>query len=194
MSDDGAGRGEDTYRHVEGVYRHVAAARDALTVRRVFGEAYEADGATVIPVARVFGGSGTGAGRGDGAGSLRGDGAGTARGDGAGTARGESSRSTGGSDAGNGSGDGAGESGDRDASASTRADGSGREAAVSGGMGGFAVHARPAGVFVIRDGEVTWKPAWNLNAAILGGQVLSSVVALATAGVLRAYAKRRRRF
>jgi len=170
MSDDGAGRGEDAYRHVEGVYRHVAAARDALTVRRVFGEAYEADGATVIPVARVFGGSGTGAGRGDGSGTLRGD------------------------NTGDGSGDGAGEGDDREASASTRGDGSGREAAVSGGMGGFAVHARPAGVFVIRDGEVTWKPAWNLNAAILGGQVLSSVVALATAGVLRAYAKRRRRF
>src|SRR5699024_1303213 len=185
MSDDGAGRGEDAYRHVEGVYRHVAAARDALTVRRVFGEAYEADGATVIPVARVVGCSGTGAGRGDGSGSLRGDGAGRSRAEGTEGARAEAAESAG--SAGNDAGEGAG-------TGSTRGDGSGRMAAVSGGMGGFAVCARPAGVFVIRDGEVTWKPAWSLNAAILGGQVVGSVMALATAGVLRAYAKRRRRF
>jgi hypothetical protein len=39
-------------------------AIDALTVRRVFGEAYELDGATVIPVARVRGGGGGGGGTG----------------------------------------------------------------------------------------------------------------------------------
>ena len=36
--------------------------RDVLTVRRVFGEAYELDGVTVIPVARVVGGGGGGGG------------------------------------------------------------------------------------------------------------------------------------
>ncbi|MHC5559697.1 hypothetical protein [Kocuria sp. U4B] len=35
-------------------------ALDAVTVRRVFGEAYELGGATVIPVARVRGGGGGG--------------------------------------------------------------------------------------------------------------------------------------
>ncbi|HLT85660.1 MAG TPA: spore germination protein GerW family protein [Phototrophicaceae bacterium] len=42
----------------------VQAADDALHVRRVFGEAYEADGTLVIPVAKVMGGSGMGYGTG----------------------------------------------------------------------------------------------------------------------------------
>lgn len=42
-------------------------ARDAMTVRRVFGEPYERDGVTVIPVASVTGGGGGGTGQdGDG--------------------------------------------------------------------------------------------------------------------------------
>jgi uncharacterized spore protein YtfJ len=43
------------------------AASDTLTVRRVFGEAYEHGGTTVIPVARVWGATGSGAGGGSGA-------------------------------------------------------------------------------------------------------------------------------
>lgn len=39
-------------------------ARDALTVRRVFGDPYEKDGMTVIPAARVQGGAGGGTGEG----------------------------------------------------------------------------------------------------------------------------------
>lgn len=46
----------------------VAAAREAFSVRRVFGEAYEAQGATVIPVAAILGS----AGQGSGGGSLTG--------------------------------------------------------------------------------------------------------------------------
>lgn len=44
----------------------VHAARDALTVRRVFGEAYERDGTLVIPVAKLWGGTGSGWGSGSG--------------------------------------------------------------------------------------------------------------------------------
>ena len=40
------------------------AASDALTVSRVFGTAYERDGAIVIPVAKVMGGTGSGFGGG----------------------------------------------------------------------------------------------------------------------------------
>ena len=40
------------------------ATNDALTVRRVFGEAYERDGTLVIPVAKVWGATGSGAGSG----------------------------------------------------------------------------------------------------------------------------------
>jgi uncharacterized spore protein YtfJ len=38
------------------------AVRDVLTVKRVFGEAFESHGVTVIPVAAVLGGGGGGGG------------------------------------------------------------------------------------------------------------------------------------
>ncbi|MGH2533017.1 MAG: spore germination protein GerW family protein [Thermomicrobiales bacterium] len=45
----------------------LAQARDAISVKRVFGEPIERNGVTVIPVARVGGGGGGGAGKnGDG--------------------------------------------------------------------------------------------------------------------------------
>jgi uncharacterized spore protein YtfJ len=37
-------------------------ARDAMSVKRVFGEPYEKDGVTVIPVAKIMGGAGAGSG------------------------------------------------------------------------------------------------------------------------------------
>jgi uncharacterized spore protein YtfJ len=46
----------------------VSTAADLLTVRRVFGEAYEREGVRVIPVAKVLGGNGMGYG-GEGYGS-----------------------------------------------------------------------------------------------------------------------------
>ena len=67
-------------------------ARDAVSVRRVFGDPVEQDGLTVIPVARVMGGGGGG--------------------------------------------------GDND----------------DNGGGGFGIAARPAGVYVIKDGQVSWRP------------------------------------
>ena len=56
-------------------------ARDAITVRRVFGDPYEKNGMTVIPAARVQGGAGGGTGEGpEGEGSGSGGGFGlTAR-------------------------------------------------------------------------------------------------------------------
>jgi uncharacterized spore protein YtfJ len=50
-------------------------ARDAITVRRVFGEPYEKNGITVIPAAAVRGGAGGGGGEGP-AGEGRGEGTG----------------------------------------------------------------------------------------------------------------------
>ena len=49
-----------------GLFESMRGARDAVSVRRVFGDAYEADGVTVIPVAKVMGGGGGGSGDGDG--------------------------------------------------------------------------------------------------------------------------------
>src|SRR6266508_2226610 len=42
----------------------ITRARDTLTVKRVFGEPYDKNGVTVIPVARVQGGAGGGGGEG----------------------------------------------------------------------------------------------------------------------------------
>jgi uncharacterized spore protein YtfJ len=42
----------------------IGGARDALTVKRVFGDPYEKNGLTVIPAARIMGGGGGGSGEG----------------------------------------------------------------------------------------------------------------------------------
>lgn len=47
-----------------GVMAQIRGARDAINVGRAFGDAYELDGVTIIPVARVGGGAGGGGGEG----------------------------------------------------------------------------------------------------------------------------------
>ena len=59
------------------VFDGIRGTRDALSVRRVFGEPYTADGLTVIPVARIAGGAGGGGGEGTGPGEQQGHGFGT---------------------------------------------------------------------------------------------------------------------
>jgi uncharacterized spore protein YtfJ len=44
------------------VQETIAKARDAITVKRVYGDPYERDGVTVIPAAVVGGGAGGGSG------------------------------------------------------------------------------------------------------------------------------------
>lgn len=100
----------------------ISSARDAVTVKRVYGEPFERDGVTVIPAANVTGGGGGG----------------------------------GGADQQGNGGDGA----------------------------GFGINARPAGAFVIRDGQVAWKPAVNVNRIILGAQVVGIVALLAARAIL----------
>ena len=57
-----------------------------------------------------------------------------------------------------------------------------------GGTGtGFAMNTKPFGVFVMKDGEVTWRPAVDVNRMILGGQL----VAIAALLVLRSITKAR---
>lgn len=48
----------------ESVFDNLRGTRDALTVKRVFGDSYEVDGVTLIPVAQVAGGAGGGGGEG----------------------------------------------------------------------------------------------------------------------------------
>jgi uncharacterized spore protein YtfJ len=57
-----------------------------------------------------------------------------------------------------------------------------------GGVG-FGIKARPAGVYVIKDGQAKWRPAVNVNLVVAGGQL----VALAGLMTLRAYLKHRQR-
>jgi uncharacterized spore protein YtfJ len=71
--------------------------RDAISVRRIYGDPVEADGVTVVPAATVFGGTG-------------------------------------------GGGD-----------------------AEGNGGAGFGLAGRPAGAWVIREGEVEWKAAIDVN-------------------------------
>ncbi|MFN0092288.1 MAG: spore germination protein GerW family protein [Acidimicrobiales bacterium] len=101
-------------------------ARDAFTVKRVFGDPYEQNGVTVIPVAAVRGAGGGGEGAAPEGAARPGSGAGM----------------------------------------------------------GFAVNARPLGVYVVRGDDVTWQPAVDTTrmmlarlAAVLAGMlVLRSVV------------------
>jgi hypothetical protein len=47
------------------------------------------------------------------------------------------------------------------------------------GGGGFGLRARPVGAYVIRDGEVTWKPAIDPSRLTIGWQVVAGLWALA---------------
>jgi uncharacterized spore protein YtfJ len=103
------------------------AVKDTLTVGRVFGDAYEVGGTTIIPVASVQGGGGGGGGEGP-------------------------------------------------------TDGNGTPA---GGGVGFGVKARPVGVFVVNDGQVSWQPAVDMTRVILAGQFIGLVAILTVRKLLR---------
>jgi uncharacterized spore protein YtfJ len=109
----------------------IAQARDALTVKRVFGEPYEKDGVTIIPAARVQGGAGGGGGE-DTQGQGRGSGS------------------------------------------------------------GFGMTARPVGAFIIRGGELSWRPAVDVNRVVLGAQLVAIVALLTARTILKARAKAKR--
>lgn len=105
----------------------VTSARDAMTVRRVFGEPYVQDGVTVIAAARMSGGAGGG----------------------------------GGHDKGGQEGEG----------------------------GGFGLTARPAGVYVIKDGQVRWLPALDANRVVSVLGVVATVFLLARVRMAKLAAK-----
>ena len=116
---------DSTLARIEGV-------KDVLSVRRVFGEAYQLDDTTIIPVAVIRGGGGGGGGEGE--------------------------------SPNNGS----------------------RGSATGSGRGmGFGVNARPVGVYVVKNGEVTWQPAIDVMRIVLGGQILGLVAILTIRSLLR---------
>jgi uncharacterized spore protein YtfJ len=117
--------------------------RDAMTVKRVFGDPYEKDGVVVIPVANVMGGAGAGGGPGTGA---------------------------------------------QPASAGEEAVG---EGARDSGYGmGYGLRATPAGVYVIKGGEVEWKPALDMNSLTLQRAGVAIVALLVLRSIIRTLARR----
>jgi uncharacterized spore protein YtfJ len=112
------------------VQEAMGQARDALTVKRVFGEPYEKDGVTLIPAAKVQGGAGGGGGEGP--------------------------------------------------------EGQGR-----GSGSGFGVSARPAGAYVIREGQVTWQPAMDVNRAVAVAGAVAVFLLFTVRSIARGRAKAR---
>jgi uncharacterized spore protein YtfJ len=60
------------------------------------------------------------------------------------------------------------------------------------GGGGFGLEAAPVGAYVIRDGEVAWEPAVDVNRLGLGGMVVAVVALLTLRSVVRALTRRER--
>jgi uncharacterized spore protein YtfJ len=59
----------------------------------------------------------------------------------------------------------------------------------AGGVG-FGVSSRPIGAFVIKDGNVRWEPAVDVNRVILMAQVVAIVALLTVRTIVKARAKR----
>ena len=118
-------------------------ARDAMTVKRVFGDPYEKDGVTAIPVANVMGGVGAGGGPG-----VRGMPVGA-----------------------------------DDTSA-------GDDAATTGYGMGYGLRATPAGVYVIKGGEVEWKPAVDMNRLLLQRAIVALVGLLVLRSIVKTVVRR----
>ena len=67
-----------------------------------------------------------------------------------------------------------------------------QEGADNGGTGGgVGVSAKPMGVYVIRNGDVKWRPPIDVNRAILGAQVVAVVALLVLRAILKARKKHR---
>ena len=69
--------------------------------------------------------------------------------------------------------------------ASVRGGGGGGSDTEGNGGGGFGVMAHPMGVFEVRNGEAVWKPAIDVNRAILGGQVVAIIALLVLRSILK---------
>lgn len=66
--------------------------------------------------------------------------------------------------------------------------GAGSDAEEAGG-GGFGLMARPVGAWIVREGNVSWRPAIDVTRIVLGGQIVA-IVALLTLGRIAAGRRR----
>jgi uncharacterized spore protein YtfJ len=99
-------------------------ARDAMSVKRVYGDPIEREGLTIVPAADVRGGAG-------------------------------------------GGGD-----------------------AENNGGGGFGLTARPVGIYVVKNGEVQWEPAVDVNRISIMGIAAGIVALLVLRSIVKALASR----
>jgi uncharacterized spore protein YtfJ len=60
----------------------------------------------------------------------------------------------------------------------------------SGMGGGLGLSARPLGVFVIKDGRVSWRPAVDVNRVILGAQVVAVTALLVIRALIKVHGHR----
>jgi uncharacterized spore protein YtfJ len=54
-----------------------------------------------------------------------------------------------------------------------------------GSGGGAGIDAKPAGVFVVKNGEVSWQPAVDVTRLAIGGQLVAIVIALVVRSIVR---------
>ena len=54
-----------------------------------------------------------------------------------------------------------------------------------GGGVGFGVKARPVGVYIVKEGQVSWQPALDVTRVILAGQLLGLVAILTVRKLLK---------
>jgi uncharacterized spore protein YtfJ len=59
--------------------------------------------------------------------------------------------------------------------ATVRGGGGGGGDDENNGGGGFGVMAKPAGAYVIKDGDVKWRPAVDPNRIVLGWQIVAAL-------------------
>jgi uncharacterized spore protein YtfJ len=59
-----------------------------------------------------------------------------------------------------------------------------------GSGGGFGYRAVPSGAYVLRDGKLDWRPAFDLNRAILVGQIVAIVFLLVLRSVVKTVVNR----
>ncbi|MEX2426331.1 MAG: spore germination protein GerW family protein [Thermomicrobiaceae bacterium] len=67
--------------------------------------------------------------------------------------------------------------------------GGGQDDEGSGGSGvGYGLQSQPLGVYVIKDGKLSWQPSIDVNKIIMGGQFLVAVGLIVLGAVLKAKA------
>src|SRR2546427_3720468 len=59
------------------------------------------------------------------------------------------------------------------------------------GGGGFGVRARPAGAWIIKDGDAQWRPAVDVTRIALMGQIVAVVALLTLGSIVKSIAKSR---